>query len=696
MAARPLILIVATQARNGELMQSVLEQAGYAVVVAQTTTAWEEALLTCPAVRLALVDMSGLRAGLSHGCAALREHGIPFVLIASRNESGAHELALQFGARGVLMKPLTPAKLLEVVRAWVAQEEKPKPSTVSPGVAKMDGGVRVERVALLLESSENARLLQAWLEPRYQVVTGAADALLEEGAFDLGMLDAITLTRWASVIQALRHREAPIWLPFLLLTPRHELRLAAQHMWQTVDELILMPVEKLELQARVEILLRARRLSVELSCRYQRLFDGVPIGLYRATPEGRLITANPAFLDMLKAPTVEAIPPLGWYVDAEDHGRLIERLDNQPKVYGVELRLHALDGEVFWGRCSLQGLRDSAGHLVALEGAIENADEIIRAREERERWIQAIADETRRIQQILATVPEAVILLETAGRILLANANARAILPDLSGVKGEGDILTRLGDSSLQEILTSPPVRGLWHEVKSGQRHYEMLARPVEGLSAVEAQWVLVIKDVTQEVEIRTRIQQQERLAAVGQLAAGIAHDFNNIMAVITLYAQLLERASNLDARQRENALTIKQQADHATRLIQQILDFSRRSILERRPFDLLPFIKEQAKLLERTLPEMIRVHLDYRDGEYRINADPTSLQQMLMNLAINARDAMPDGGTLTLKLEHVVVKAGGAARCARFSRNRCGGMDTSDGTGYGDRHRAGDCGPYL
>ncbi|MCX8092519.1 MAG: ATP-binding protein, partial [Verrucomicrobiae bacterium] len=103
----------------------------------------------------------------------------------------------------------------------------------------------------------------------------------------------------------------------------------------------------------------------------------------------------------------------------------------------------------------------------------------------------------------------------------------------------------------------------------------------------------------------------------------------------------------------------IAHQAAHATRLIQQILDFSRRSLLERRPFDVLPFLKEQAKLLERTLPETIRVQLDYRDGEYRINADPTSLQQMLMNLAVNARDAMPEGGKLTLKLERLLVKAG-------------------------------------
>jgi nitrogen-specific signal transduction histidine kinase/CheY-like chemotaxis protein len=165
---------------------------------------------------------------------------------------------------------------------------------------------------------------------------------------------------------------------------------------------------------------------------------------------------------------------------------------------------------------------------------------------------------------------------------------------------------------------------------------------------------------------VRDQLQRQERLAAVGQLAAGIAHDFNNIMAVIVLHAQLVSAASALSPRDRERLNTINTQARHATRLIEQILDFSRRSVLARQPLDLHPLLSEQSKLLRRTLPENIEVTFSAggtasRDGmTYLVDADPTRLQQLVMNLAINARDAMPKGGELTLTLSSLTLEDAG------------------------------------
>jgi CheY-like chemotaxis protein/two-component sensor histidine kinase len=104
---------------------------------------------------------------------------------------------------------------------------------------------------------------------------------------------------------------------------------------------------------------------------------------------------------------------------------------------------------------------------------------------------------------------------------------------------------------------------------------------------------------------------------------------------------------------------TIDQQARHATKLIQQILDFSRRAVLERQPLDLTPFLKEQVKLLERTLPENIEIKLTYGLDEYIVNADPTRIQQTITNLALNARDAMPQGGELRIGLERMEGKPG-------------------------------------
>jgi nitrogen-specific signal transduction histidine kinase len=164
---------------------------------------------------------------------------------------------------------------------------------------------------------------------------------------------------------------------------------------------------------------------------------------------------------------------------------------------------------------------------------------------------------------------------------------------------------------------------------------------------------------MTEQYEMERRAQHQERLAAVGQLAAGIAHDFNNIMAAITLYAQMAARTTDLSPRNQERLTIIHQQALYATELIQQILDFGRRSVMKRHPLELLMLLKEQLKLLERTLPENIRITLHATPGEYIINGDSARLRQVFVNLAVNARDAMPSGGELHFEVQRVIVTPG-------------------------------------
>lgn len=260
-------------------------------------------------------------------------------------------------------------------------------------------------------------------------------------------------------------------------------------------------------------------------------------------------------------------------------------------------------------------------------------------------------EQAQQVEQLVHTVPEGVVLLDAKGKIILANPAAKAALAMLSNVK-PGDTLVHLGGRPRNEFLTSPPF-GLWHEVEKDNRIFEIYTKPTE-VGPVTSSWVLVIRDVTDEREIRKRTQQQERLAAIGQLAAGIAHDFNNIMAVILLYSQISLRSQEITSSLRERLQTIELQSKRATELIQQIMDFSRSAVLDKRAVDLAPFMKEFVKLLKRTLPENIQIILDVDTDEYPILADPTRIQQAVMNLAFNARDAMPDGGKLYFRIEKV------------------------------------------
>lgn len=267
------------------------------------------------------------------------------------------------------------------------------------------------------------------------------------------------------------------------------------------------------------------------------------------------------------------------------------------------------------------------------------------------RLLQRTRDQAQAVQQILDTVPAGLLLLDGRYRLLLANPTALELLPALTDAK-LGQRLTRLGSAALPLLVDEPPDGAPAHEVTVAgprKRVFEISARPM--LTGPQAGgWLLVVNEVTAEREQQRYLQTQDRLATVGQLAAGIAHDFNNIMAVIVLYAQTL-LMSKPEGREHERLTVIFQQAQQASRLIGQILDFSRKSVVERRPLDIVPFAKELVRLLQRTLPETIDVDFVFTDSDYVVEADPTRLQQALMNLAVNARDAMPEGGTLTLSL---------------------------------------------
>lgn len=257
--------------------------------------------------------------------------------------------------------------------------------------------------------------------------------------------------------------------------------------------------------------------------------------------------------------------------------------------------------------------------------------------------IRAQAEENT---QIMRSVPDGLLLLDGEYRVAQANPAAQKYLALLAD-SGLGDVLTHLGGRPLFELLTSPPL-GSWHRIAHRKRLFEIIARP---LTFGDTGWVVVLRDATQAQMVQDQLERQQRLAAIGQMAAGIAHDFNNLMGVIVLYAGVMDKSAELSPKDRERLTLIRQQARYATEMIQQILDFSRSSVMEFTPMDLLPLLKEQVKLLQRTLPENIELSIHAQDGEYLIKADPTRIQQVLMNLAINARDAMPEGGQLRFDL---------------------------------------------
>jgi PAS domain S-box-containing protein len=275
----------------------------------------------------------------------------------------------------------------------------------------------------------------------------------------------------------------------------------------------------------------------------------------------------------------------------------------------------------------------------------------------------------RQLNKAIEQSPVSVVITDTAGKIEYVN-------PKFCEVTGYRVEETLGQNPNILKSGVHPPefYRQMWETIRSGKVwRGEIQNKKKNGelywewatIAGVKDQhgtithYVSVKEDITERRRLEEAHARQERLAAVGQMAAGIAHDFNNILAVIVIYAQMLSRSTEIPKRLQERAAVIYQQTIHASNLVQQILDFSRRSNLEKQPFNLLPLLKEQIKLLTRTLPEDINLLLDYTDEEYMLNADPTRMQQIVTNLALNARDAMPNGGTLRMSLSKVSFHPG-------------------------------------
>ena len=283
---------------------------------------------------------------------------------------------------------------------------------------------------------------------------------------------------------------------------------------------------------------------------------------------------------------------------------------------------------------------------------------VLRDISERKQAEVALAAERERLMVTLRSIGDGVVALDAEKRVVLANPVAEDHLAILAGA-GIGDVLAYLGDSSIETIL-DPSYQGksICEVTLEGppRRFFDVVAQQMEAGPQIGG-WVLVIRDFTAEKETQRRVQLQDRLAAVGQLAAGIAHDFNNILGAIILYTEMLLQTQGLSTKNRDRLATIYQQAERAATLTRQILDYSRRTAMDQTTMDLGPFLKDIKRLLSRTLPEGIQVKLECEDENYVVNADPARIQQILMNLAFNARDAMLDGGELRFELSRLRIE---------------------------------------
>lgn len=216
---------------------------------------------------------------------------------------------------------------------------------------------------------------------------------------------------------------------------------------------------------------------------------------------------------------------------------------------------------------------------------------------------------------------------------------------------------------ALRRFLETESPSGVWkHRKKDGTLiDVEISSNPLI-LDGREAQLILA-SDVTERRLLEQQFRQAQKMEAVGQLAGGVAHDFNNLLTVILGYTDLVATEIEKGSRLAESLDEIRKAGERAASLTRQLLAFSRKQVLEPRVLDLNALVADLGKMLHRLIGEDVRLVTALDPGVGRIRADAGQIEQIILNLAVNARDSMPRGGQLTIETSNIVLDEGYAGQ---------------------------------
>ncbi|MCG2777151.1 MAG: PAS domain S-box protein, partial [Desulfobacterales bacterium] len=535
----------------------------------------------------------------------------------------------------------------------------------------------------------------------------------------------------------------------------------------------------------------AEEALIKAEAMYRKLFEAVPVGLYRTTMEGVILDANPALVQLLGYPDLQTLKRVNTkdIVHPEDRYRTHALLKEQDVVHDFELRVSKRDGTVIHVRDRVKAVRDASGRMIYQEGSLEDITERKQAEE-------ALKESESRYRTLVECSTDAILMIDKERDIIHCNHAcldlfgyergeiegksiriihksdqsfysfgdiAYPIIERIGYFRTEWDFLRKDGTVIPVETVTSPirssdgaiegyiavirditkrkqaeeerirlstaieqsaesvvitdregtiryvnpafeSVTGysrqeaigqnpriiksnkhvkefysdLWDTIISGKvwrgrltnkkkdgtlYEEEATISPVNNTSGEIINFVAVKRDVTEEIKLEDKLRQAQKMEAIGTLAGGIAHDFNNILSAIIGYTELTQYEIPEGSKAKGNLREVLKAGRRAKDLVKQILAFSRQGDQERKPLQISHIVKEVLKLLRASLPTTIEFRLNIEPEIGIIEADPTQMHQVLMNLCTNAAHAMDEkGGILELSVQNVTIFEDGFA----------------------------------
>ncbi len=404
--------------------------------------------------------------------------------------------------------------------------------------------------------------------------------------------------------------------------------------------------------------------------RYRKLVDLLPTAIFVHADKG-ILYGNPAFIRMMGASGPEELLGISPFDIAHQsaHDAIRRQHEEMARtneaVSGFEMQVVRRDGRyvpVYSVSAPMSGYGQPAT-LVVLSDITE-----------RERA-------TKLLRSVLDSVDDSIVTIDEFGIVRSVNPAAA-----LQFGYAENDIIGQNVNLLMPQPFRDEHDGYLANYLRTGVAKLIGIGREVEGYRRDgtrfpaeltvkefrfngERHFTGVLRDITERKRLEAQFLQAQKMDAVGQLAGGVAHDFNNLLTVINGYCELLLTSDfPVGDRRRETVATILDAGAQAARLTQQLLAFSRKAIIEPKVLDLNELVSESAKLIRRLIGEDVILAVISPATPVWVKADPSQLEQVIMNLVVNARDAMPTGGRMTIETTTVAPSKGDPTPLARLS----------------------------